>query len=172
MFVTRNYKEGLITNKKGNIIARMQFKASIQDLTIYETMKEFALILADTDIHYRINLVSDDILDEAPASEKPSQQETGQEDIKITVPKGEYIVNNIVLTDEDIYGQTLDGENRRYRLIYVNGEGEETYVPLEGFDTFTAENPHGQFSYNSETKQLIFSAMYHTDTEYILRRYF
>lgn len=172
MFVTRNYKEGLITNKKGNIIARMQFKASVQDLTVYETMKEFAAILADTDIHYKINLVSDDILDEAPANQKPSQEETGQEDIKITVPSGQYIVNNIVLTDEDIYGQALDGENRRYKLIYVNGEGKESYVPLEGFDDFKAENPHGKYSYNSETKQIIFSAMYHTDTEYILRRYF
>lgn len=175
MYISSTYKEGVVTNKKGNILIKTTFKPSVQDETVYELLKEMAVILADKKLHYRISLIQDNILDKQPDSEKPvpggSETET-TEDIKITVPKNAYLIENIVLSDEAIYGTNLDGENRQYRLIYINSKNEECYVPLEGFDSFKAENPHGKYSYNSETKQLIFSAMYHTDTDYILRRYF
>ena len=175
MYISSTYKEGVVTNKKGHILIKTTFKPSVQDETVYELLKEMAVILADKKLHYRISLIQDNILDKQPDSEKPvpggSETET-TEDIKITVPKNAYLIENIVLSDEAIYGANLDGKNRQYRLIYINSKNEECYVPLEGFDSFKAENPHGKYSYNSETKQLIFSAMYHTDTDYILRRYF
>ena len=50
-------------------------------------------------------------------------------------------------------------------------DGKEYFVPLEGLDKSEAKNPNGAFSYNSETKELIFSAIVASDSEYILRSY-
>ena len=88
------------------------------------------------------------------------------------ITKNVDILENIIFTDQEIYGENFDGEKRKYRILWVDAEGKEQFVPLENIDTFKAVNPHGAYSYNSETKELIFSAFMPYETKYILRRYY
>lgn len=173
MFISEKYKEGIIYQKDGTVLVRLQCKVTASDENIYETLKVIAPIVDSQEKLFRINTVFKNILDQAPETEKPSTGDTVRtEDTVLTIPPQTYILNNMIFTDEDIYGDNLDGVNRRYRIIWKDSDGVEYFVPLENFDTFEAKNPHGQFAYDSETKQLIFSATRPYSTDYILRRYY
>lgn len=173
MYIAEKYKKGIIYQTDGTTLVSIRCKATSTDENIYQTLKELAPLVESRNPLYRIDTVFKGILDEAPKqneSTKPDDAET--EDVIFTVPKNEFIIENMVFTDEDIYGDNYDGVERRYRVLWVDDKGVEQFVPLEGIDEFGAVNPHGAYSYNSETKQLIFSAFMPYDTEYILRRYF
>lgn len=172
MYISEKYKEGVISDATGMNLVKVRCKASATDESIYETLKQIAPLIESRTKFYRINTVFKNILDQAPQMEKPSETENPTEDTIITVPKNEYILKNMIFTDEEIYGENYDGVNRAYRIIYVDEKGEEHFVPLEGIDTGEAVNPHGAYSYNSETKELSFSAFMPFDQEYILRRYY
>lgn len=173
MYIAEKFKEGIIYYGEGAVLVRIRCKATATDESIYESLKALAPLVDIRNPKYQINTVFKNVLDEAPAQEEETKpSETEYEDTTFVVPKGEYIIDNMVFTDEDIYGDNWDGVNRRYRILWVDGDGNEQFVPLEGIDTFVAVNPHGAYSYNSETKQLIFSAFMPYETTYILRRYY
>lgn len=176
MYISEKYKEGVIYNAQGVILTKVRCKVSATDENIYNTLKVLSNLIESRTKYFRINTIFKDIQDNAPAASSPSEIEVETEDTIITVPKNEYILNNMVFTDEEIYGEptgdVYTGENRTYRIIWVDDEGTEHFVPLEGIDQFDAVNPHGAYSYNSETKELIFSAFMPYDTDYILRRYY
>ena len=173
MFVSEKYKEGIIYQKDGMILCKLYCKVTASDENIYNTLKLIAPLIDTQEKFFRINTVFKNILDQAPETEKPSHDpELPTEDTILTVPPHTYILDNMIFTDEDIYGDNLDGINRRYRIIWQGEDGLEYFVPLENFDVFEAQNPHGAFAYNSETKQIIFSATRPYSTNYILRRYY
>lgn len=173
MYISEKYKEGIIYQESGMILVKIRCKATATDESIYETLKKIRPLVETKKPLYQVSTVFRNILDEAPKQEETTNPpETTNEDVTITMPKNEYIIENMVFTDEDIYGDNYDGEKRRYRIIWVDETGKEQFVPLEGIDTFEAVNPNGAYSYNSETKQLIFSAFMPYDTQYILRRYY
>lgn len=173
MYIAEKFKEGIIYHGEGTVMVRIRCKTTATDESIYESLKALAPLVDIRNPKYQINTVFKNVLDEAPPQEestKPSETET--EDTTFVVPKNEFIIKNIIFTDEDIYGDNYDGVDRRYRVLWVDAEGTEHFVPLEGIDNFAAENPHGAYSYNSETKELSFSAFMPYDTTYILRRYY
>ena len=170
MYIGEKYKVGVIYNKDNLTLVRITCKVSATDENIYKTLKSLAPLIDCAEPFYEVQTIFRHILDEAPPSETPVTGES-VEDVKIVVPKGEFILSNMIFTDEEIYGANYDGKDRTYRIIWVDSEGTEHFVPLDGIDTFKAENPHGAYSYNSETKELSFSAFMPYDTEYILRRY-
>lgn len=170
MYIGEKYKVGVIYNKDNLTLVRITCKVSATDENIYKTLKSLAPLIDCAEPYYEVQTIFRHILDEAPPSEKPTGEEAA-EDVKIVVPKGEFILKNMIFTDEEMYGPNFDGKDRTYRILWVDKEGTEHFVPLDGIDQFKAENPHGAYSYNSETKELSFSAFMPYDTEYILRRY-
>ena len=173
MFISERYKEGIIYDNQGNQLVKIRCRASATDEGIYMTLKTIAPLVEAEKKFYRVNTVFKNILDQAPINTKPTQPDnpTDTEDTIFVVPKNEYILRNMVFTDEEIYGPDYDGKNRTYRIIWKDDKGIEHFVPLEGIDQETAINPNGTYSYNSETKELSFAAFMPYDTEYILRRY-
>lgn len=170
MFIHEKYKEGIIYNKDGGILVRITCKVSATDESIYSTLKAISPLVQCEKPFYQVNTVFRNIVDEAPKNDEDTGSETN-EDLALIVPKGEFIIPNMIFTDEEIYGPEYDGKNRTYRILWKDQEGKEHFVPLEGIDNFAAENPHGAYSYNSETKELSFSAFMPYETEYIIRRY-
>lgn len=173
MYVTEKYKEGVITSLDGTVLIKIRCRISSTDEAIYKSLKKLSILIEESNLFYRINTVFKNIVDEKPQEDivKPPAEAT-YSDSAFTVTKHSYIVENIVLTDEDVYGDAWDGVNRRVRIVWVDTDKTEYFVPLENIDdTSQAKNPHGAFSYNSETKQLIFNQTRPYDTEYILRRY-
>lgn len=68
-----------------------------------------------------------------------------------------------VMTDEDVYGANLDGENGKVRLFYrgpvfTDGSGPSVMeeVPRDYFDSFDAPNSNGAWSWDSEGKVVWF----------------
>lgn len=173
MYISERYKEGVVYQQEGTILVRIRCKATATDESIYETLKALVPLIEVRNPLYQVNTIFKNILDEPPKqTESTKPTDTEIEDVTFTIPKNEYIIENMVFTDEDIYGDNYDGVNRRYRILWVDKSGAEQFVPLEGIDEFAAVSPHGAYSYNSETKQLIFSAFMPYETEYILRRYY
>jgi len=174
MFAERSYKEGVIYSKsKGTIYSRLEFTLSSQDEVVYEALKEIRTLLTDHQALIKISYVQDKLTDkkpEAPAASSETEKEK-LIDSKLIVKKYKYVIDNMIFKDEDFYGKKFDGQNREYRILWKDKDGTEYFVPLEGFDTFEAKNPHGAFSYNSETRELMFSKIVAEDVEYILRRY-
>lgn len=172
MFALHEYKEGVIYSKtRGTIFAKLQFSLSSQDEVVYEALKEIRKLIWDEEALIRISYVQDKITDKKPEAPSASTEEEKTFDSKLIVPKYKYIIDNMIFKDEQIYGKKFDGENREYRILWKDKDGKEYFVPLDGFDKFEAKNPNGAFSYNSETKELKFSAIAANDVEYILRRY-
>ena len=172
MFVLHEYKEGVIYSKtRGTIYARLEFSLSSQDQVVYEALKEIRSMLRDNEALIRISYVQDKIADKKPPAPTASIEEERTFDSKLILPKYKYIIDNMIFKDEQIYGKKFDGQNREYRILWKDKDGKEYFVPLNGFDKFEAKNPNGAFSYNSETRELMFSAIASNDVEYILRRY-
>lgn len=172
MFISEKYKEGIIYQGNGNVLVKVRCKSSASDESIYNSLKAMAPLIEAKDKQYRVNTVFKNILDQAPISEDdPKPPSVDTEDMKLVVPVNQYIIENMIFTDEEIYGEQYDGVNRKYRVVWKDQAGTEHFVPLEGIDTFQAVNPNGAYSYNSETKQLIFSAFMPYEVEYIIRRY-
>lgn len=173
MYISESYKVGVIYNEAGNTLINVRCRATVTDETVYNTLKALSPLVDSETKLYRVSTVLKNILDKAPEMEEVDEpdQDITTEDTTLTLPAQSYILNNMVFTDADIYGDKFDGVNRRYRLIWKDAEGTEHFVPLEGIDSGNAVNPNGSFSYNSETKQLIFSAFMPYEVEYILRRY-
>ena len=172
MFALHEYKEGVIYSKaRSTIYARLEFSLSSQDQVVYEALKEIRNMLRDNEALIRISYVQDKITDKKPEAPSAPIEEEKTFDSKLIVPKYKYIIDNMIFKDEQIYGKKFDGENREYRILWKDKDGKEYFVPLDGFDKFEAKNPNGAFSYNSETKELKFSAIAANDVEYILRRY-
>lgn len=172
MFALHEYKEGVIYSKtRGTIYAKLQFSLSSQDQVVYEALKELRKLIWDKEALIRISYVQDKLCDKKP----PALMSTGEEekiiDTKLIVPRMKFVIDNMIFKDEQFYGKKFDGKNREYRILWRDKDGKEYFVPLEGFDKFEAKNPNGAFSYNSETKELMFSAIAANDAEYILRRY-
>lgn len=172
MFISKKYKEGIIYQKDGVVLVKIECKVTASDESIYETLKMLSPLINSQDKHYRINTVFKEILDQAPVTEKVDKPSVEIEDTTFSIPPHTYIIDNMIFSDEDIYGDKYDGVNRRYRIIWKDEAGQEYFVPLEGIDNFEASNPNGSFQYNSETKQLIFSATRPYATQYIMRRYY
>lgn len=173
MYVIEKYKEGVITAQDGTVLVKIRCRISSTDESIYNSLKKLSALIENRNPLYRVNTIFKNIVDEKPPEEivKPPEELT-YSDSAFTITKHTYIVDNIVLTDEDVYGDAWDGVDRRIRILWVDTDKTEHFVPLEGFDDESqAKNPHGAYSYNSETKQLIFSQTRPYDTEYILRRY-
>lgn len=70
---------------------------------------------------------------------------------------------NHTLTNEDVYGQALNGVNTKMKLLTLgvqdgvpNEPGQE--LPKDGFDSFEAPSMHGAYSYDSDTKQIYFQS--------------
>lgn len=68
------------------------------------------------------------------------------------------------LTNEDVYGQALDGVNPKMKLLTLGVQdgtpdepGQE--LPRDGFDVFTAPSMHGAFSYDADLNQIYFASM-------------
>lgn len=172
MFAERSYKEGVIYSKtRGTIYARLEFTLSSQDEVVYEALKEIKNLIGDPKALIKISYVQDKLTDKKPEAPAASTEEEKIIDSKLIVKKFKYVIDNMIFKDEAFYGKKFDGQNREYRILWKDKDGTEYFVPLEGFDTFEAKNPHGAFSYNSETRELMFSKIVAEDVEYILRRY-
>lgn len=170
MYVNHEYKEGIIYSKKGTIYTKIEFSLTAQDEKIYEVLKGLSKLLRNQETMIKISYVQDAIVNEKP--EAPVEDGKDKEvDTDLVLPKFTYVIKNMIFTDEDIYGKDLDGKNPLYRIIWQDNDGTEYIVPLEGIDNFEAKNPNGAVSYNSETRELIFSAISANDVKYILRRY-
>ncbi len=171
MFAQHEYKEGIIYSKKGFVYAKIEFSLSSQDEVVYETLKEIRSLIHDQEALIKISYVQDKITDKKP--EAPTSGEGKEEtfDSKLILPKFKYIIDNMIFSNEQIYGQNLDGKEREYRILWKGSDGKEYFVPLQGFDDFEAKNPNGAYSYNSDTKEILFSSISNVDVEYILRRY-
>ncbi len=173
MYVIEKYKEGLLTTSDGTVLTKIRCRISSTDESIYNSLKKIAPLIEYSKPLYRVNTVFKNIVDEKPEEEieTPPEEITFVDSI-FTIPPHTYIIENVVLTDEDIYGDGYDGVDRRIRILWKDESQVEHFVPLENIDdTDLAVNPHGAYSYNSETKQLIFSQTRPYSTEYILRRY-
>lgn len=172
MFAQHEYKEGVIYSKtRGTIFAKLQFSLSSQDEVVYEALKEIRKLIWDEEALIRISYVQDKITDKKPEAPSAPIEEEKTFDSKLIVPKYKYIIDNMIFKDEQIYGKKFDGENREYRILWKDKDGKEYFVPLDGFDKFEAKNPNGAYSYNSDTKEILFSSISNVDVEYILRRY-
>lgn len=173
MYVIEKYKEGVITAQDGTVLVKIRCRISATDESIYNSLKKLSALIENRNPLYRVNTVFKNILDEKPQEDivKPPTDLT-YSDSPFTLVKHTYIVYNVVLTDEDVFGDAWDGVDRRVRIVWIDTDKVEHFVPLEGFDDESqAKNPHGAFSYNSETKELSFSQTRPYDTEYIIRRY-
>ena len=173
MYVSERYKEGIISDSNGAMLVKVRCRVEAMDETIYESLKRLAPLLECSRPLYKINTVFKNILDEKPTVEieKPPA-ELEYVDSVLIVPEGEYKVNNVIFTDQEIYGENLDGKDREIRILWKDKEGTEHFVPLIYFDDVDAAvNPHGAYKYHSGYKQLIFSQFRPYDTEYIIRRY-
>ena len=174
MYVKHEFKEGVISSKKGVIYAKIEFALTSQDEVVYEALKEIKDLIRDQDASIKISHVKDKIQDKRPEAPASSGKGEGEviRDSKLILKKFTYAIDNMIFTDGQIYGDNLDGKNREYRILWKDEDGKEYFVPLEGFDEFEGKNPNGAYSYNSETKELMFSKMtLDRDVEYILRRY-
>lgn len=170
MYVNHEYKEGIIYSKDGITHARIEFSLAAQDEKIYEALVALSTMLIDREPKFKISHIQDDILPKKP--DAPKEGGTDKDvDSDLILAKYTYVIKNMIFTDEDIYGKDLDGKNPLYRIIWQDNDGTEYIVPLEGIDNFEAKNPNGAVSYNSETHELIFSAISANDVKYILRRY-
>ena len=143
---------------------------NIQQFT-NKILKEIRSLLRDNQVLIRISYVQDKIADNKPPAPTASIEEERTFDLKLILPKYKYIIDNMIFKDQQIYGKKFDGQDREYRILWKDKDGKEYFVPLEGLDKSEAKNPNGAFSYNSETKELIFSAIVASDAEYILRSY-
>lgn len=171
MYIGEKYKEGIIYQTSGMIFLRIRCRCSTSDESIYKTLKKLTPLLNVTAPLYQVNTIFRNVLDQAPEEEGHEPGEIETEDSELIVPKGEFIISNMIFTDKEIYGEHYDGEKRTYRIIWIDEKGEEYFVPLEGIDTGEGKNPNGAYSYNSETKELSFKRFMPYDTTYILRRY-
>ena len=171
MFAQREYKVGVLYSKKGIVYAKLQFTLTSQDELVYEALKEIRNLMYDKDALIKISYVQDKIFDKRPGAPIASGDSEKVIDSRLVLPKFKYIIGNMIFKDEEIYGKNLDGKQREYRILWKDEQGKEYFVPLKGFDDFEAENPNGAYSYNSETKEIQFSAIASNDVEYILRRY-
>ena len=173
MYIGEKYKEGMIYQSNGTVFLKIRCRSTATDESIYETLKSLTPLIELKQPLYRINTVFKNLLDEAPLQDEEARPEGATfEDSELIVPKNVDILENIIFTDQEIYGENFDGEKRKYRILWVDAAGKEQFVPLENIDTFKAVNPHGAYSYNSETKELIFSAFMPYETRYILRKYY
>ncbi|MFD3158859.1 hypothetical protein ACFIJ5_18785 (plasmid) [Haloimpatiens sp. FM7330] len=71
-----------------------------------------------------------------------------------------YDTTDLSITDEDFYGDNLDGKDRRCRVYYDGMKGnklsEAVEVKLTGFDQGKGSNPDGSVSFYSEEKLIRF----------------
>ena len=172
MYIGEKYKEGIVYQANGSIFIRIRCRCGTSDESIYKTLKELTPLLNINEPLYQVNTIFKNVLDEAPEQEqKPVEGDYTTEDSELIVPRGEFIIPNMIFTDAEIYGKNFDGEKRTYRIIWIDENGQEYFVPLEGIDTGNGKNPNGSYSYNSETKELSFRCFMPYDTTYILRRY-
>lgn len=170
MYVQNEYKEGLIYSRKdGTVRFKSRFLVHSQDEVIYSALKEIQKLIVEPNTSIKINYCKDKILDEKPPSQE--NPDAGIKDLDIVLEKYKYSISNMIYTDEQIFGDNLDGKDRAFRLIWKDKNGEEHFVPLEGIDTFKAENPNGAYTYNSDTKELVFNAVSAENVNYIMRRY-
>lgn len=170
MYVQNEYKQGTIYSKKDlTVYFKARFNLNSQDEIVYNMLKEIAAFLEDENTAIRIIYCQDNILDKQP--ENTETPDIGAEDIEIVVNKYEYTVKNIIYTDAEIYGADFDGENRKCRLIWIDSDSKEHFVPLSGIDNFEAVNPNGAYSYNSDSNELTFESISSQDVKYIMRRY-
>ena len=93
MYIGEKYKVGVIYNKDNLTLVRITCKVSATDENIYKTLKSLAPLIDCAEPYYEVQTIFRHILDEAPPSEKPTGEEAA-EDVKIVVPKGEFILKS------------------------------------------------------------------------------
>lgn len=93
-------------------------------------------------------------------------------DTEFTLSAYNYKYTPTGVTDQDIYGENLDGKNRKVVIIWKDENNQEYQVPLNYFDdTTNVKSPNRSYEYNGETNEIIFGIYIMDDTKYILRRY-
>lgn len=74
-----------------------------------------------------------------------------------------WTAKGITITDEDVYGPVLDGDNAKVELLYLGAETgtkQEPGVtmPRDYFDSFASPAPHGKWSYDSGSTVVSFTS--------------
>ena len=173
MFISEKYKEGIIHQKNGDILVRLRCKVTASDENIYKSLKSLIPLVDSQEMLFSIHTVFKNVLDVAPPTENPNDNENVRtEDTIISVPPQSYVIENMIFALEDIYGADYNGKHCTYRIVWKDEAGKDYLVPLYGVESFEAANPNGAYSYDNELKQLIFEETRPYATEYILRRYY
>lgn len=167
----KTYKELIVTNtvgKQSGMGVKIILPAGADDEKIFNVHKAMSSMF-DGSVSCNINLKKENVNDGTTPPVDPPVGPVAEE-FKVTLTNMKYdFVFGGVLTDEDVYGDLLDGKNRRANMYWKDAEQVEHLVPLEGFDEANPLIPNKHWNYNSETKLITFGIGVFGTTEYTLK---
>lgn len=178
MYISKSIKEALVNVKEGadkGIALRLEVDQEATDQAIYDLEKVMLPLIEGKVLECSIVERKINIMDQEPTEPQPpippiDPPPPTTNDIILTLTNMQGEVYNVGLSDAEVYGAALDGQNRKVNLYWKDSNNVEHKVPLLGFDTDEPKNPNKQWSYYSEGDYINFEIAVSSTVEYILRK--
>lgn len=177
MYISKTIREAVVNVKEGKekgIAVRIEVDQAAEDNVIYEVQKAIQPLLEGSVFESNIILRKLNVLDQAPIDpppiDPPPIEPPKTQDTIITLTNMQGEVYGLGLSNEQVYGANMDGQNRKVNLYWKDGSNVEHKVPLLGFDNEEPLNPNKKWSYYSEGDYINFEIAVSGAVEYILRK--